>query len=92
MLRKRVPSELVSLSESSENRQLELNFGEIPAKTRIYEYAVLVASLPDEIITVAQHYRDRADSENKESMGLGWLYNPRSETLPIDGAYCSLGL
>ena len=29
-----------------------------------YEYAVLVTSLPDEIYTIAQHYRDRADSEN----------------------------
>ena len=29
-----------------------------------YEYAVLVTSLPDEILTVAHHYRDRADSEN----------------------------
>lgn len=29
-----------------------------------YEYAVLVTSLPNELLTVAQHYRDRADSEN----------------------------
>ena len=31
---------------------------------RIYEYAVLVTSLPDEVVSIAQHYRDRADSEN----------------------------
>ena len=31
---------------------------------RLYEYAVLVTSLPDEILTIAHHYRDRADSEN----------------------------
>ena len=29
-----------------------------------YEYAVLVTSLPDEVRAVAQHYRDRGDSEN----------------------------
>ena len=29
-----------------------------------YEYAVLVTSLEDEILTIAQHYRDRADCEN----------------------------
>lgn len=29
-----------------------------------YEYAVLVTSLDDEVLTMAQHYRDRADSEN----------------------------
>jgi hypothetical protein len=29
-----------------------------------YEYAVLVTSLKDEVSTIAQHYRDRADGEN----------------------------
>jgi len=29
-----------------------------------YEYQVLVTSLTDEILTIAQHYRDRADCEN----------------------------
>lgn len=29
-----------------------------------YEYAVLVTSLSDEVLTLAQHYRDRSDSEN----------------------------
>ncbi len=31
---------------------------------RIYEYAVLVTYLNDEVLTITQHYRDRADSEN----------------------------
>jgi hypothetical protein len=30
----------------------------------VYGYAVLVTSLPDEILRVAQHYRHRADCEN----------------------------
>jgi len=30
----------------------------------LYEYAVLVTSLKDEVRTIAQHYRDRGDSEN----------------------------
>jgi hypothetical protein len=34
------------------------------SKTEVYEYAVLVTSLSDEVITIAQHYRDRADCEN----------------------------
>lgn len=29
-----------------------------------YEYAVLVTSLKDEILTIAHHYRDRGDAEN----------------------------
>jgi len=31
---------------------------------RRYEYAVLITTLEDEIITVAQHYRERGDAEN----------------------------
>ena len=29
-----------------------------------YEYAVLVTNLDEEILTLAYHYRDRADCEN----------------------------
>jgi|SRR5271166_4854543 len=36
----------------------------IPDEAPDYEYAVLITSLGDEILTIAQHYRDRADSEN----------------------------
>jgi hypothetical protein len=32
--------------------------------TKRYEYAVLVTSTPDEILALAQLYRDRADAEN----------------------------
>ena len=34
----------------------------VPAKR--YEYAVLVTDLSEELLTLAQLYRDRADSEN----------------------------
>ena len=37
---------------------------EPPEKVENYEYAVLVTSLTDEVITIVQHYRDRADCEN----------------------------
>jgi hypothetical protein len=30
----------------------------------LYEYSVLVTSLSDEVLTLAQHYRDRGDAEN----------------------------
>ena len=30
----------------------------------VYEYVVLVTTLRDELCTLAQHYRDRADIEN----------------------------
>jgi Transposase DDE domain group 1 len=46
------------------NDQLELAFIETVDGIRKYEYQVLVTSMPDEILTIAQHYRDRGDSEN----------------------------
>jgi hypothetical protein len=44
--------------------QLQLAFSEAPQSMKRYEYAVLVSSLPSEILSVAQLYRDRADCEN----------------------------
>lgn len=51
-------------STGTSPKQLELEFGTIIGKKYTFEYAVLVTSLPDEIMTIAQHYRDRADCEN----------------------------
>lgn len=64
VLRKRVNQDLLAVTEDTETKQLKLNFAELDNKTAIYEYAVLVTSLQDEVVTIAQHYRDRADSEN----------------------------
>jgi hypothetical protein len=44
--------------------QLNLAFIDTEDGIRKYEYQVLVTSLPDELLTIAQHYRDRGDSEN----------------------------
>jgi hypothetical protein len=44
--------------------QLRLSFAELTDQTLVYEHAVLVTSLPHEILSVAQLYRDRADAEN----------------------------
>ena len=64
VLRKQVSKDVIAISEDPNANQLELHFGEMNGKMRVYEYAVLVTSLSDEIISIAQHYRDRADSEN----------------------------
>lgn len=45
-------------------KQLNLDLPEATHSGVLYEYAVLVTSLPDEVRTIAQHYRDRGDSEN----------------------------
>lgn len=44
--------------------QLELGFVEVEDGIRRYEYQVLVTSLDAELLTIAQHYRDRGDCEN----------------------------
>jgi hypothetical protein len=66
VLRKPVSKNLAAVIEDPNTKQLSLNFGDHHKldKMRIYEYAVLVTSLPDEVVSIAQHYRDRADSEN----------------------------
>lgn len=46
------------------NIQPEFDFGEAKTPAKNYEYAVLVTSLKEEIFTIGQFYRDRADSEN----------------------------
>ena len=54
----------IALSVQEGPVQLPLFFIETPGMVKRYEYAVLVTSLPLEILSVAQLYRDRADSEN----------------------------
>ena len=44
--------------------QLALGFVEIGPGAEAYEYGVLVTCLEEEVLTLAQLYRDRADSEN----------------------------
>jgi hypothetical protein len=45
-------------------KQLSLELPEALYRGVLYEYAVLVTCLKDEVRTIAQHYRDRGDSEN----------------------------
>lgn len=44
--------------------QMELEMGILKHGTVLYEYAVLVTNMEEEIFTLAQHYRDRGDAEN----------------------------
>src|SRR5215469_1446379 len=46
------------------SQQLSLEIPEALYRGVVYEYAVLVTSLKDEVRAIAQHYRDRGDSEN----------------------------
>jgi hypothetical protein len=62
LLRKRIRQELVDLN--AQKGQTEIQFCEVGKNIEVYEYAVLVTSLACEISSIAQLYRDRADSEN----------------------------
>ena len=52
------------ISKTKAAKQMTLDLPEAIHRGVLYEYAVLVTSLKDEVRTIAQHYRDRGDSEN----------------------------
>ena len=54
--------DLVLVKQTDE--QLDFAFMDEPEDIKAYEYAVLVTNLEDEVISIVQHYRDRADCEN----------------------------
>ena len=64
ILDERLLAEKKRLADTTPDQQLALGFVEIVKDGPLYEYAVLVTSLPDEILSLGQHYRDRADAEN----------------------------
>lgn len=63
LLRKRLAKENIGVLNDTHG-QLEFNFAQVDKNVVAYEYQVLVTNLDDEISTIAQHYRDRADCEN----------------------------
>jgi hypothetical protein len=64
VMRKKISKESLALSVENEAGQMEIHFAEIKGKMTAYEYSVLITSLPDDVMAIAQHYRDRADCEN----------------------------
>lgn len=64
LLRKALPKENIGVLSKKEGEQMEFNFAEVNKDIIAYEYQVLVTNLADEVTTIAQHYRDRADCEN----------------------------
>ncbi len=66
VLRRPLAEGTVAMESGSETGQPVLTGMVVINKDRpVYEYAVLVTSLPEgEVLTIAQMYRDRADAEN----------------------------
>jgi hypothetical protein len=63
ILRRRL-KESLAIARRDDGGQLALGFVEIGPGAEAYEYGVLVTSLEEEVLALAQLYRDRADSEN----------------------------
>lgn len=64
IVRRRVSSDSIMALEVKSGHQKHLAFLEGPDDMRLYEYSVLVTSLEEDLVTLVQHYRDRADCEN----------------------------
>ena len=65
VVRRRISNgNIMALESVSGQQQKELTFVDGPEDMKLYEYSVLVTSLENDLITVVQHYRDRADCEN----------------------------
>jgi hypothetical protein len=64
ILDERLVAEKKRLADTTADQQLALGFVEMVKDGPLYEYAVLVTSLADEILALGQHYRDRAGAEN----------------------------
>ena len=63
LLRRKLARDQASTNRTDPAQPL-LGFGEAEADNKLWEYAALVTSLDDEILTLGQLYRDRADAEN----------------------------
>jgi hypothetical protein len=61
---RRLLKEPVVMSSNGAGQQQQLAFLEIEGPAAAYEYAVLVTTLTEPLLAVAQYYRDRADIEN----------------------------
>lgn len=64
LVRRQLKKDHELVLEYPDEGQQQLAFLEGAEDIRAYEYAVLVTNLDDEVISIVQHYRDRADCEN----------------------------
>jgi len=67
VMRRQITGDIVALPEAPrqlKQDQQQFAFIEAAEDLKTYEYAVLVTSLPNEVLTISQLYRDRADCEN----------------------------
>jgi DDE family transposase len=63
LLRRKLDRPL-AMMDRAQPASLQLSFAGVAGKREVWEYAALVTSLDDEILSLGQLYRDRAASEN----------------------------
>jgi len=88
IVRRRLAKDRLIGVEYQQGGQQELAFVEGPEDMRLFEYSILVTSLPDELVTLMGHYRDRADCENnfdeiKNQWGWGGFVTQQLQTSQI---------
>ena len=86
--RRRLPNSSVIGLEYDKNGQKELALVDGEDDIRLYEYAVLVTNLDSDVVSLMQHYRDRADCENnfdetKNQWGWGGYVTQHLQTSQI---------
>jgi hypothetical protein len=64
LVRRRIQQNIVIAPDSDKALPEQLSLLEPAEEMAAFEYSILVTSLTAEVVTVFQHYRDRADCEN----------------------------
>jgi hypothetical protein len=64
LVRRKLSNSVVVAPDTQQALPVQLSLIEPAENMAAYEYSVLVTSLTDEVISIVQHYRDRADCEN----------------------------
>jgi hypothetical protein len=64
LVRRRLQENIVIAPDSDQALPHQLSLLEPAEDMAAFEYSVLVTSLASEVVTIVQHYRDRADCEN----------------------------
>jgi len=64
ILRRRVTKSIGIVNKNALSGQTVFQFADVGEDINAYEYAVLVSNMEASALTIAFHYRDRADSEN----------------------------
>lgn len=87
VLRRHLPEQNVGMVSETPNGQKGLaGMAVVPKSRRLFEYAVLVTSLPEEdLLTVVQGRRGHL-RRVEEPVGVDGLYHTRFEAEPVDGA------